>query len=128
MRRVITRMLLGAILILSSHVSSGKELATAKPEKVGMSSERLERLSEMNQKYVDEGKLAGVVTMVARHGKIIHLDAAGTYGVDNSKPISQDTLFRIYSMTKFTVRVVFSQTAFVMHCPPAKVADLYIVS
>lgn len=122
--RIITGMSLAGFLLLSSHASSGKELATAKPEKVGMSSTRLERLSELNQKYVDEGKLAGVVTMVARHGKIIHLDAAGTYGVDNTKPISQDTLFRIYSMTKpitaVALMMLYEEGAFQLNDPVAK--------
>ncbi|MEH6567504.1 MAG: serine hydrolase domain-containing protein [Halioglobus sp.] len=124
MRRITIRILLAALLVLSSHVSTGKELATAKPEKVGMSSERLERLSDMNQKYVDEGKFAGVVTMVARHGKIIHLDAAGTYGVDNTKPINQDTLFRIYSMTKpitaIALMMLYEEGAFQLNDPVSK--------
>ena len=84
MKRIITGLSLAGFLVLSSHVSLAYELATAKPKQTGMSSKRLERLSEMNRRYVEEGKLAGVVTMVARQGKIIHLDAAGTYGVDNA--------------------------------------------
>ena len=47
------------------------------PEQVGMSGERLERLSALTQRYVDEGKLAGAVVLVAREGQVVHLDAVG---------------------------------------------------
>ena len=50
--------------------------------------------------FVDEGKLAGVVTLVARHGKIAHLSAAGTQDVETGVPLATDSIFRIYSMTK----------------------------
>ena len=65
-----------------------------------MSSTRLEKLNAMADRYVEQGNYSGIVTMVARKGKVVHLNAAGNYGVDNPKPMSTDTLFRIYSMTK----------------------------
>jgi CubicO group peptidase (beta-lactamase class C family) len=70
----------------------------SKPEKAGMSSERLDRIDTVMQKYVDEKKLPGMITLVARHGKIVH---SATYGVmDTGKPMRQDAIFRIASMTK----------------------------
>ena len=84
-------------LISSVHAA---DLETARAERVGVSSQRLERLNSLTQSYVDEGKYSGIVTMVARKGKVIHLGAAGNYGINNDKPMSADTLFRIYSMTK----------------------------
>mgnify|MGYP006098745093 CR=1 FL=1 len=83
-------------LLFSSTTLSG-DLRMAKPEKLGMSSQRLEA---MNQRHIDEGKLAGVLTMVARKDKIVHVDSAGSLGLSKAQPITEDTLFRIYSMTK----------------------------
>ena len=54
----------------------------------------------MNQKYVSEGKLAGVITMVARDGKLVHFEAVGNKGVADPTPLEKNDLFRIYSMTK----------------------------
>ena len=53
------------------NASMSKLLPATKPELVGMSSERLGRITQMNQKYVSEGKLAGAITMVARGGKLL---------------------------------------------------------
>jgi len=76
------------------------ELPIVTPEDVGFSSERLGEITAFTRRDVDDGKLVGVVTMVARKGKIVHFDAVGNYGLDNDKPIDKDALFRIYSMTK----------------------------
>ncbi len=76
------------------------DLAMAAPEAVGMDSGRLSRLTEAMQGLVDEGRLAGVVTAVARHGKIAHFEAAGYRDVEAGAPMTSDSLFRIYSMTK----------------------------
>ena len=65
-----------------------------------MSTERLGRITQMNQKYVSEGKLAGVITMVARDGKLVHFEAVGNKGVADPRPLEKNDLFRIYSMTK----------------------------
>ncbi len=88
-----------SLLVMSSGLLA-KSLSQTKAERVGMSSERLDRITAMTQKYVDEGKLAGVITMVARDGKLVHFEAVGNKGVDDSRPLEKDDLFRIYSMTK----------------------------
>ncbi len=77
-----------------------KPLPSVKPEREGFSSERLERITDITQGYVDEGKLAGVITMVARRGRIVHFEAVGNKGVDDTRPLEKDDIFRIYSMTK----------------------------
>ena len=82
------------------NASMSKLLPATKPELVGMSSERLGRITQMNQKYVSEGKLAGAITMVARGGKLVHCEAVGNKGVADPRPLEKDDLFRIYSMTK----------------------------
>ena len=59
---------------LSLHAGS---VMTAKPEEVGLSSERLARIHDTVQRHIDAGSLSGAVTLVARHGKIAHLEAHG---------------------------------------------------
>lgn len=118
------RIALLAVACIVSATAYAEELPRTKAEKVGMSSARLERLEQLNQRYVDEGKLAGVMTMVARHGKIVHLHAAGSYGVDNDKPFAEDTLFRIYSMTKpitaVALMMLYEEGAFQLSDPVSK--------
>jgi CubicO group peptidase (beta-lactamase class C family) len=70
------------------------------PESVGISGERLKRLDLLMQEYVDSGKIAGVVTLIARYGKVVHLGQFGMMDLKRSKPMRADTIFRIFSMTK----------------------------
>ena len=113
-----------AIALLCFTTAYADDLKSVKPERVGMSSARLERLEDLNQRYVDEGKLAGAMTMVARHGKIVHLSAAGTYGVGDDRPLTEDTLFRIYSMTKpitaVALMMLYEEGAFQLSDPVSK--------
>ena len=95
--------LVGLLLIVALSFSTAvdaKSIPSVKAEKQGMSSERLERIKEITQQYVDDGKLAGVITMVARRGEIVHFEAVGQRGVNDDTPLKKDDLFRIYSMTK----------------------------
>lgn len=73
---------------------------TAKPEDVGMSSARLARLSDVMQGYVDRREVSGVVTLVARRGKVVHFEKFGMQDAERGMPMTYDTMFRIASMTK----------------------------
>ena len=73
---------------------------TASPREVGLSAERLERISSAAQGFIDEGQLAGAVTVVARRGKVAHFEVHGMMDIEADKPMQKDTIFRIYSMTK----------------------------
>ena len=73
---------------------------TVAPEDVGLSSERLERIASAIQKSVDDGRIAGGVSLVARHGKIAYFKAVGMADRDTEKPMRTDSLFRICSMSK----------------------------
>jgi CubicO group peptidase (beta-lactamase class C family) len=73
---------------------------TVTPEQVGMSSERLGRIRPFVERNIDEGKFAGIMTLIARQGKVAHFDCAGLMDKEAGKPMQADTLFRIYSMTK----------------------------
>ncbi|TAL66656.1 MAG: class A beta-lactamase-related serine hydrolase [Bacteroidetes bacterium] len=86
------------LAILPGCTQQENKLPTAKPEKVGMSSERINRIKPVMQRYIDENKLPGMLTMVARHGKVIHFEKYGLMDVD--KPMQFNTIFRIASMTK----------------------------
>ncbi len=71
-----------------------------KPETVGLSSSRLERINPAMQGYVDKGTFAGILTLVARQGQVAHLETFGWQDLESQRPISLDTIFRIYSMSK----------------------------
>lgn len=100
---LVAALLTGAALLARSKdtVGDGKEgLPMAKPEDVGMSSQRLERINRAMQGYVDRQEVAGVVTLVARRGKVVHFETFGHRHLEADAPMTHDTIFRIASMTK----------------------------
>jgi CubicO group peptidase (beta-lactamase class C family) len=112
------------VVSLVAIVAQASELPSTKPEKTGFSSQRLQKIGEFTQRAVDEGRHSGFVTMVARHGKIVHFEATGRYGIDNDKPMSKDALFRIFSMTKpvtaVAMMILYEEDKFQMHDPVSK--------
>ena len=70
------------------------------PEKLGFSSERLQRVKPAVEKHVGEDKLAGVVTAIARRGELVHHEAFGLMDRERQIPMPKDAIFRIFSMTK----------------------------
>jgi CubicO group peptidase (beta-lactamase class C family) len=75
-------------------------LPVEKPESVGMSAEKLAEIRPLMQSFVDKEKVAGLVTAVARDGKVVHFEAIGNMDVERGKAMLPDTIFRMYSMTK----------------------------
>lgn len=75
-------------------------MQTVQPESVGLSSSRLERVDRAMQKYVDQNLFAGMSVLVARRGQVAWLRKFGWQDIDAKRPMSFDTIFRIYSMTK----------------------------
>lgn len=75
------------------------------PEEVGMSSERLARISPIMQKFVKDNQMPGIMTLVQRKGKVVHWGKYGMMDIEVGKPMQEDALFRIYSMTKPIVSV-----------------------
>src|SRR5690625_1376079 len=71
-----------------------------RPEEVGLSTARLERIRPLLQHYVDSGKLSGIVSVIARHGKLVHVESVGWLDAASEVPMATDAIFRIYSMTK----------------------------
>lgn len=84
----------------NSQPTSAKGLVFGDAESVGMSSASLDRINPVLQGYVDDGELVGAVSMVARHGEIVHFEKFGVLNKDNSAPMEKDSIFRIYSMSK----------------------------
>ena len=72
-----------------------------KPESVGLSASRLARLDAvMKRRYVDTGRLPGVLTMVYRRGALAHIGMSGSMDLERDRPMRDDAIFRIYSMSK----------------------------
>jgi CubicO group peptidase (beta-lactamase class C family) len=98
---------LGVLLLLLSSVrlALAQELPRARPEEVGMSSERLARLTTAFQTYVDHGQLPGAVIVVARSGKVVYANAFGQRDREARATMPGDAIFRIASQTKALVSV-----------------------
>ena len=80
--------------------ASAQKSASDKPEAVGLSAERLQRINQLIERKIGEDRLVGAITLVARRGKVAHLAVAGKADVEADKPLKADAIFRIYSMTK----------------------------
>jgi len=75
-------------------------LPSDKPEAVGLSSERLQRINQMIQGYVERGEITGAITMVSRRGKVAHFEAQGQMDLEKKAAMRKDAIFRIASMSK----------------------------
>jgi CubicO group peptidase (beta-lactamase class C family) len=93
------------VLCFTSALALSQSLTPADPAAVGMSAERLTRIDDVMAAYVADAQLPGAVTLVARHGKIVHLSAHGYRDIENKSPLQTDSIFRIASQTKATVSV-----------------------
>lgn len=75
-------------------------IQASKPEDVGLSSERLERIHEAMMRHIDARDISGAVTLVARKGRIVHFEAHGVMDLESQKPMTKDAIFKIASMSK----------------------------
>jgi CubicO group peptidase (beta-lactamase class C family) len=112
-----------ALLVLCSSVFA-QDLPVAKPESVGLSSDRLQRIAAAVQGDVDAKKVAGVVTLVVRHGKVAWFDARGMADREAGKPMDKDAIFRICSMSKpitsTAVMMLYEEGRFLLEDPISK--------
>ncbi len=101
-----------------------QELPTAKPESVGLSSERLERIASVVQQDIDAKRVAGAVTLVIRHGKVAWFKAQGMQDREAGKPMPTDAMFRICSMTKpittVAAMMLYEEGKFLLDDPVSK--------
>jgi CubicO group peptidase (beta-lactamase class C family) len=99
-RRVVTVLTLVATCVAAPIAENGRDLAKASPEAVGVSAERLKRLEAGLQQFVEQNRLAGVTTLLARRGKTVHSFTTGKKDSRRADAMTRDSIFRIYSMTK----------------------------
>ena len=85
------------------------QLIEVNPENMGMSSERLERITELSKEYINDFNIPGIVTIVSRKGKIVYYKAFGSRDVQGEDKLLKDDLFRIYSMSKPVTAVAIMQ-------------------
>ena len=89
-----------------------------------MSCDRMERMTALGERYVNNNQVAGMVNLVMRNGKVVHYKAHGARGSDDDRPMQKDDLFRIYSMTKpitaAAAMQLYEQGKFQLNDPVAK--------
>ena len=88
-----------AVVALAVGLTAGV-VPSGKPEEVGLSSERLQRINDVMQQYIDSGQISGGITMVSRRGRIAHFEAQGLMDIESKTPMRKDAIFRMASMTK----------------------------
>ncbi len=114
-----------ALLVASAPlVARGNDLPSAKPEDVGLSSERLARISDHMLDRVEDGTMVGGLGMIARNGKVVYSETWGQRDREAEKPMTMDTIFRIYSMTKpitsVAVMMLYEEGHFFLNDPVAR--------
>jgi CubicO group peptidase (beta-lactamase class C family) len=113
-----------AAVLVQPALSATHDLPSASAESEGMSTERLVQLRSGMKELVDQGRLAGVVTMVSRHGKVVEFDASGKRDIAASAPMQKDSIFRIYSMSKpitgVAMMILFEEGKWQLNDPVAK--------
>src|SRR5262245_62096216 len=111
-------------LLFSTGIVWAQTLPTASPEQVGLSSERLERVSRALQNEIEAGKIPGAVVLVARKGRVVYFESFGLRDKASGERMPKDAIFRIYSMTKpFTsvaAMMLMEEGKFVLTDPVSK--------
>lgn len=112
-----------AVFVLQVFVVA-QDLPTVKPESVGLSSERLERISTAVQNDINSKRIAGAVTLVVRHGKVAWFKAQGMSDREAGKPMPTDAMFRICSMSKpittVAAMMLYEEGKFLLEDPVSK--------
>ena len=113
-----------AAVALLAFAATARELPKARPDRAGMSAERLDRIAELARGYTESGKLASVLTMVARNGRVVHVSTVGQRGVEDDRPLPEDALFRIFSMSKpitaVAAMILYEEGKFQLRDPVSK--------
>jgi CubicO group peptidase (beta-lactamase class C family) len=96
----------------------------AEPEEVDVSSARLVQLTDVMKRHVEAHDIPGFATLVGRHGKVVHFETFGSMDDEARKPLSEDTIYRIYSMTKpiasVALMTLFEENRFHLDEPASK--------
>ena len=112
-----------ALSLLATRLQAA-DINIIEPEAVGFSTDRLAKVTEFVEREIANENLVGTVTLIARHGKVVHFEAAGRYGLEDERPMETDALFRIFSMTKpittVAAMILYEEGAFHLGDPVAK--------
>ena len=99
----------------------GQGLPTANPESVGLSSERLELVTDALQAHIDAGHMAGIVAAVVRDGRLVYMEALGQADIEAARPMPENAIFRLYSMarsiTSLAAMILWEEGAFQLDDP-----------
>jgi len=98
--KIAKAILAAALVILTVPMVWAASLPLVKPEQVGLSPERLDRVGQLLKKEIEQGRLPGAVALIARKGQIAYLESFGFRDKASGAPMTNDAIFRIYSMTK----------------------------
>lgn len=124
MRVHLYRFVVGIALVLVTSGLVARELPTAKPERVGFSSDRLEKLTQLMEARVADGTMVGGLGMIARNGKIIYTETYGQADREANRVMSEDAIFRIYSMSKpvtaVALMMLYEEGKFSLNDPVAR--------
>ncbi|MBK81561.1 MAG: serine hydrolase [Gammaproteobacteria bacterium] len=122
------------LAIAAAPAVQARELPEAKPARVGMSAERLQRLTDHMNQAVADGVMVGGLGLVARDGKVVYQQTYGLADREPERPMTEDTIFRIYSMSKpitaVAVLMLYEEGHFFLNDPVARyipeLADLEV--
>jgi len=99
--RAVKALALSFVLVFASLATlAAQNLPTAKPADVGLSAERLDRITQWLSGEITKGTIPGAVTMIVRNGKVAYFESVGVIDPETKAPMSKDAIFRIYSMSK----------------------------
>jgi CubicO group peptidase (beta-lactamase class C family) len=112
------------VIALATPPAYSQGLPSTTPEDVGMSSARLTRIDDFVERHLEAHHFAGAVTAVARQGKVVHFQAHGMQDVESGTPMSKDSIFRIYSMSKpitsVAVMILYEEGRFLLNDPVSR--------
>ncbi len=122
--RILFGMLRGAVLALAVSSLFAATLPKSSPEDLGLSTERLKRVHALLQRYIDQGEIAGAVSLVARRGRVAHFESQGVIDLESRQPMRPDAIFRLASMTKpltsLAVMMLHEEGRFLLDDPVSK--------
>ena len=117
-------------LLFFSSLFSSQEFQYSDPEDEGFSKERLERIAPVIQKYIDQDLTPGVLTAIMRNGKVVYLETQGFMDVKEEKPLREDAIFRIASMTKpiasVALMILWEEGHFQLNDPVSKFIPAFL--
>ena len=117
-------LIVGLGLLASRAPAFAQALPAASPESVGLSSERLARVTDALQAHIDAGHIAGVVGAVVRRGRLVYMEALGQADIEAARPMPEDAIFRLYSMarsiTSLAAMILWEEGAFQLDDPVSR--------